>query len=55
MRLFARASSILFPRDPNEVAPGEPPTPTIAHVRSVMDLTNNPSYPALHDSSYLSQ
>lgn len=28
----------------DEVTLGEPPTPTIAHVRSILDLTNYPSY-----------
>nr|YP_009249793.1 putative pvs-tRNA-like protein [Pinus sibirica]ALO20530.1 putative pvs-tRNA-like protein [Pinus sibirica]QFS20738.1 putative pvs-tRNA-like protein [Pinus cembra] len=29
---------------PYEVTLGEPPTPTIAHVRSILDLTNYPLY-----------
>nr|AKJ25273.1 putative pvs-trna-like protein [Abies koreana] len=29
---------------PDEVTLGEPPTPTIAHVRSILDLTNYPLY-----------
>nr|YP_010046508.1 hypothetical protein J6742_pgp024 [Lablab purpureus]YP_010046521.1 hypothetical protein J6742_pgp010 [Lablab purpureus]QPJ78293.1 hypothetical protein [Lablab purpureus]QPJ78299.1 hypothetical protein [Lablab purpureus] len=43
--MFARASLILFPRMiPNEETLGEPPTPTTVHVRSILDLTNCPSY-----------
>ncbi|KAH6557400.1 hypothetical protein KP509_1Z116200, partial [Ceratopteris richardii] len=38
---------------PTGAALWEPPTPTIAHVRSVIDLTNDPSYPILHDSPFL--
>ncbi|KAH7446459.1 hypothetical protein KP509_01G057400 [Ceratopteris richardii] len=38
---------------PTAAALWEPPTPTIAHVRSVIDLTNDPSYPTLHDSPFL--
>nr|YP_009550086.1 hypothetical protein orf42 [Barclaya longifolia]YP_009550089.1 hypothetical protein orf42 [Barclaya longifolia] len=29
---------------PDEVTLGEPPAPTIVHVRSILDLTNYPSY-----------
>ena len=29
---------------PNEETLGEPPTPTTVHVRSILDLTNFPSY-----------
>ncbi|CAK7324361.1 unnamed protein product [Dovyalis caffra] len=29
---------------PDEGTLGEPPTPTIVHVRSILDLTNCPSY-----------
>nr|YP_009444635.1 hypothetical protein [Cenchrus purpureus]YP_009444648.1 hypothetical protein [Cenchrus purpureus]ATU75016.1 hypothetical protein [Cenchrus purpureus]ATU75029.1 hypothetical protein [Cenchrus purpureus] len=29
---------------PDEGSLGEPPTPTIVHVRSILDLTNYPSY-----------
>nr|VVW90330.1 unnamed protein product [Nymphaea colorata] len=39
-----KGNLILFPRDPDEVTLGEPPTPTIVHVRSILDLTNYPSY-----------
>nr|YP_010119452.1 noproductstringInfile [Chrysanthemum zawadskii]YP_010155113.1 noproductstringInfile [Chrysanthemum vestitum]QQX28454.1 noproductstringInfile [Chrysanthemum vestitum]QQY98695.1 noproductstringInfile [Chrysanthemum zawadskii] len=29
---------------PNKGTLGEPPTPTTVHVRSILDLTNCPSY-----------
>nr|YP_009477918.1 putative pvs-trna-like protein [Betula cordifolia]YP_009477934.1 putative pvs-trna-like protein [Betula cordifolia]AVN97972.1 putative pvs-trna-like protein [Alnus rubra]AVN97988.1 putative pvs-trna-like protein [Alnus rubra]AVN98066.1 putative pvs-trna-like protein [Betula cordifolia]AVN98082.1 putative pvs-trna-like protein [Betula cordifolia] len=29
---------------PDEGSLGEPPTPTTVHVRSILDLTNCPSY-----------
>nr|YP_010869443.1 hypothetical protein QSG75_pgp022 [Rosa x centifolia]YP_010869458.1 hypothetical protein QSG75_pgp007 [Rosa x centifolia]WGU47139.1 hypothetical protein [Rosa hybrid cultivar]WGU48504.1 hypothetical protein [Rosa canina]WGU47140.1 hypothetical protein [Rosa hybrid cultivar]WGU48505.1 hypothetical protein [Rosa canina]WGU48595.1 hypothetical protein [Rosa x centifolia] len=29
---------------PDEGTLGEPPTPTTVHVRSILDLTNYPSY-----------
>ncbi|KAL4294386.1 hypothetical protein AHAS_Ahas18G0222900 [Arachis hypogaea] len=42
--MFARANLILFPRIPDEEILGEPLTPTTIHVRSLLDLTNYPSY-----------
>ncbi|XLT67675.1 hypothetical protein HN873_024114 [Arachis hypogaea] len=33
-----------LPRIPDEEILGEPPTPTTVHVRSLLDLTNYPSY-----------
>ncbi|RDX78028.1 hypothetical protein CR513_41757, partial [Mucuna pruriens] len=39
-----RASLILFPRTPNEETLRDPPTLTTIHVRSILHLTNYPSY-----------
>ncbi|XLU64965.1 hypothetical protein S245_024174, partial [Arachis hypogaea] len=41
---FKGANLILFPKIPDEETLGEPPTPTTVHVRSLLDLTNYPSY-----------
>ncbi|KAH7405525.1 hypothetical protein KP509_15G074100 [Ceratopteris richardii] len=51
---MSNASSVLFPRDlPTREAPEQMSTPTIAYVQSILDLTNNPSYPTLHDKPFL--